>query len=569
MNSEIFKRPAVRLKAFAMSCVAIILAILTTQVLASPAITRGMLADINPVVRSSAAKRLKHAPFYKIALVTQQDRPSHYSASEDVVFRRPGNTKQVLFYLYGNHPDIRKQGGGIRIKLVRVCGKKAAFRLNTANLWIPLGNCGRSNKVRIHIDFTGHLARIHKDRTTLSGELLREAEDMLSGSPSFELAFGAFAFGQGFYNFFGFYPLLASRDPQHGWVPMKPGVLGDAPEPDPGFYDMTLSTPADMTAAIPGSIVAHRMDKGYLVTHVMAAGFRHFSFAFGPFDRVQRRVDGVTVEVYARHGLAGKAVILMDISGRALRFFQRHIYPYPNRRFLVVQTPLSMGVAGLEASGLVYISSMLVESPSGMLGRLFGPGLQQVLPFVVAHETAHEWWAHLVGNSTWQAPFLDEALANEYALYFLQQQQGPEYCTNLCGNILATYALVRSMGSKDAPVSTPASSFGNDIYGYLGVVYAKGGYMMELLRHLLGNREFDRRMHAYAARFAFAKASDKDLQSALAPAGPASRVYKRFVYGKSGDQDICPPGLLYLSTCMSHCMTQCLESPDSFWKHRE
>ena len=265
----------------------------------------------------------------------------------------------------------------------------------------------------------------------------------------------------------------------------------------------------------------------------------------------------------------GKAATLLDISARAIRFFQHHIYPYPNRRFLVVQSPLSMGVAGLEASGLVYISSMLVESPSGMLGRLFGPGLQQILPFVVAHETAHEWWAHLVGNSTWQSPFLDEALANEYALYFLQQQQGLEYCTNLCGNILATYALVRSMGSKDAPVSTPTSHFGNDIYGYLGVVYAKGGYMMELLRHMLGNREFDRRMQAYAARFAFLEASNRDLESALAPSGAARDVYRRFVYGTTGDKDICPPGLLYLSMCMNRCMTQCIDSPKRFWKARE
>lgn len=546
---------------------AVLLVVISLHATARPVNRQSMLEDINPAVRQVAAQRLKNAPVYRMTVFTMAGHPQKYTANMTILFERPAGQDKVLFYLYGDHPDIKKDGGGISVRLVKACGKKTLFRINGPNLWVPLKACKGREKINLSIDFAGHLAKIREGRTTLAGELLREAGDMLSGSPSFELAFGAFAFGRGFYNYFGFYPLLASF--QGKWVEMKSNVLGDAPEPDASFYDVTLMLPRNMVAAVPGRIISSSVDKKTRKIHVKAAGFRYFSFGFGDFDRLESKVDGVSVEVYVKKGLVQEAAALLDTATNAIKFFQKHIHPYPNRRFLVVESPLSMGVAGLEASGLVYISSMMVEPPKGVLGRIFGPGLRQILPFVVAHETAHEWWAHLVGNSTWKAPFLDEALANEYALYFLEHQKGPEYCTNLCGNILATYAMVRSMGSKDAPVSTPASAFGNDIYGYLGVIYAKGGYMMELIRHSLGNLEFDARMQKYAKRFAFTKASARDLQQFLAPFGVAAKIYKRFVYGTTGDREICPPGLLYLPMCMNNCMTDCLKSPEKFWKARE
>jgi hypothetical protein len=418
----------------------------------------------------------------------------------------------------------------------------------------------------VTIEFAGRLAELDEKNSTLGGEILREMGDMLSGSPSFELSFGAFAHGLGFFNYFGFYPLLAPFEGR--WVEMKTDVLGDAPEPDASFYDVTLYLPAGLMAAVPGKVVSTARMGDAQVFHVLGPGFRHFSFAFGDFMRLKGGRDGVDVEVYVRKGLAKEATELMATASAAVSFFQKHIHPYPNRRFSVVETPLSMGVAGLEASGLVYVSKMLVESPKGAWGNLFKTGLSQILPFVVAHETAHEWWAHLVGNSTWQAPFLDEALANEYALYFLEQHQPMNYCTNLCGNIFATYALVRSLGSADAPVSTPAQAFGNDIYGYVGIVYAKGGYMMELLRHAMGDQEFDKRIQGYARRFAFRKAGARDLKRALAPDGRFAQIYNRFIKGKTGDQEICPPGFLFLGTCMNGCMDGCLSSPRGFWKSR-
>jgi len=548
---------------------AVILVIFSLHGMAKPINRAAMLNDINPAVRAVAARRLKNAPVYHMKVSTVAGKPYEYTANMDVVFSRPGTESKVLFYLYGEHPDIKKQGGAILISHVRVCDKEVKVKKNGPNLWVPLKACKSRKKINIRMDFTGRLAKIQQDRTTLAGELLREAGDMLSGSPSFELSFGAFAFGQGFYNYFGFYPLLASfQAGQGGWIEMKSNVLGDAPEPDAAFYDVSLITPGAMVAAIPGQIVSSMRRNGVQRTRVHAAGFRYFAFAFGDFDRLQSKSGDVDIDVYVKKGLINEGAALLDTATHAIAFFQKHIHAYPNRRFLVVESPLSMGVAGLEASGLVYISSMMVESPKGTLGRLFGPGLRQILPFVVAHETAHEWWAHLVGNSTWKAPFLDEALANEYALYFLEQQKGPEYCTNLCGNIMATYAMVRSIGSKDAPVSTPSSAFGNDIYGYLGVVYAKGGYMMELIRHSIGNAIFDSRMQKYAGRFAFSKASSNDLEAFLASSGVAAKIYKRFVYGTTGDREICPPGLLFLSMCMNNCMSGCLQSPAKFWKDR-
>jgi len=241
---------------------AVLLIVISLHGMARPMNRKVMLRDINPIIRPIAATRMKDAPIYRMRLSTIPGQPYKYSANLEVSFNRPPGQDKALFYLYGDHPDLHKQGGKIQTRTVQACGGKALSTVNGPNMWVSLKNCGSRKKIDITMGFDGQLAKLQKDRATLAGELIREAGDMLSGSPSFELAFGAFAYGRGFYNYFGFYPLLASfQAGKGGWIKMKSNILGDAPEPDAAFYDVRLVLPKNMTAAVPGRSVSSSTQK--------------------------------------------------------------------------------------------------------------------------------------------------------------------------------------------------------------------------------------------------------------------------------------------------------------------
>lgn len=210
-----------------------------------------------------------------------------------------------------------------------------------------------------------------------------------------------------------------------------------------------------------------------------ARNVRDFTVTAAVDYRTASRTVGVhTIRVYYRSGAPASA--MLDAAADAFKVYEAKLGPYPYAVFKVVQ---SAGAYGMESPGLVWI-------PTG--------APRANLRYLVAHETAHQWFYGIVGNDQARQPFADEAAAD----------------------FMARYATGTRRSSR-----CPTGRLDHTIYGYTRrcyyeKVYIQGGNLIDAARHAMGSTAFWGALRAYVADNRFRISTTQRLLTALDDATP-------------------------------------------------
>ena len=124
----------------------------------------------------------------------------------------------------------------------------------------------------------------------------------------------------------------------------------------------------------------------------VATNVRDFNFSASPHYSVKKvSWGGISIDVFYKTNNPNR---LLDWTIRAFERFTAKVGPYPYDQFVVAETPAG---GGMESPGLVWIDATLAPSR---------------FPYVVVHETAHQWFYSAVGNNQATHPFVDEAVSD-------------------------------------------------------------------------------------------------------------------------------------------------------------
>jgi hypothetical protein len=336
--------------------------------------------------------------------------------------------------------------------------------------------------------------------------------------------------GYGIYNFSeevlalsGWYPILAVYD-EDGWNLDPVSNIGDSVFSDMALYTVDITLDSDLVLAASGT-ETDRQGQGDETRYRFVSGpARDFFLAASPFFQVSSQiVDGTEINAFTLpdHEPGGQKVL--SVAGDSLRTYNQLFGAYPYTELDVVDGPMR-NASGVEYPGIVMIASHHYNEPDSV-----------ALAVTVAHEVAHQWWYHLVGNDVIDEPWLDEALTTySSALYFqyvLGEGNYQGYIRSLEGN----YNSLVEQGRDDL-VTQGLDYFENSensgVYG--AVVYVKGALFFKEVRQAIGDAAFFAALQNYYRDRKYKVAAAEDLLAAFESASGRSLddLYETWLYSR-------------------------------------
>ncbi len=306
----------------------------------------------------------------------------------------------------------------------------------------------------------------------------------------------------------------ASPRPRLSWPTHAYPEFGDPFYTSAARYNVTLTLPAEFTAACTGRVVGESNAGGKKTLTLEAPGAREFAFCASRAFIVERaKTKGVDVELYALSktdpAVRKKA---LDAAKNAVAVFVNRFGPYPFSRLCVAESGLLDG--GMEYPGLVLIDT-----------TLFSSGYERYLEHIVVHEAAHQWWYALVGSEQYAEPWLDEALTE----YSTSVYYGDHYGEEKRKQLFQLYESDMYIAHAPAMRGGGALSDYPDAVLYSRSVYAEGAKMYEALRAKMGDGAFFAALREYAEQNAYGLAKGQNLLEALARHGADLAIVERFL----------------------------------------
>jgi hypothetical protein len=294
----------------------------------------------------------------------------------------------------------------------------------------------------------------------------------------------------------GFYPTLAVRT-DAGWATATPPVFADVLFNQVAEYHLEFTAPAGLTVVASGvTLRVSDAAEGRRTWQIAGAPLRDLTLLAGRrWQSVSDTAAGARVTSYFPVGdsTAGEAALFH--AAAALRLFSDLYGPYPYREFKVVAAPL--GRRGMEYTGLAAIGAALYDRH------------RDELPFLVAHETAHQWWYAQVGNDPLAHPWLDEGLAEYAAFDYYQGVYGRAAAEALLTGRWQTPVRFGDEHGISGAVTRAADRMDDRSYPLLA--YAKAALFFNALREQVGDERYHAALQAYVRAYRWQIATPQHL----------------------------------------------------------
>jgi aminopeptidase N len=236
-----------------------------------------------------------------------------------------------------------------------------------------------------------------------------------------------------------------------------------------------IGTEAQQTAITPGRLVREWTDKGRRYFHYKTDEPLRYGGAILSAAYAVRRdtAQGVNLAVYYHPTHEVNVDRMMRSMRAALGFYTAHFGPYQFKELRVVEFPRYAEFAQAHGHTIAFSegSAFLTRVDSGDVDRTF---------FVVAHETAHQWWGgQVIPAAAPGARFVSETMAQYSAMMVLETAYGKQMARDFYDYNMDRYFQERTVyTNREVPLL--------NVEGQRYVYYSKGAIAMYTLRERLG-----------------------------------------------------------------------------------
>ena len=265
---------------------------------------------------------------------------------------------------------------------------------------------------------------------------------------------------------------------------------------DANFVDVetVISTSGDQIAVAPGSLIEKWTKDGrnyfkYKLDHV---SLNFYSFISARYEVERSKAGDVDVEIYYHHEHAWNVPRMSQSVKAALEYCTSQFGPYRHKQARIIEFPRVASFAQAFPGTMPYSESI------GFIARMDKPDDIDMVYYVVAHEMAHQWWAHQVAGARMQgATLLSETLAQYTALMIMRKEYGPDMMHKFLKYEMDSY--LRSRGTerlKERPLISVEPN-----QGYIH--YRKGSVALYYLAEMIGESRINAALKEIVDAYAY------------------------------------------------------------------
>ena len=381
--------------------------------------------------------------------------------------------KSDELYAYPNG----KSYGKVEILKVKSAGKDLPFEVSGVNLGtLKVGfeqPINEGVKTSVFIEFKVTLANV-KHRT---------------------------GYGENTVNLSNFHPIACVLE-QNGYYENVYYPNGDPFYSDVSNYKVRLAVPSSYVVASSLSPIKTEWSGGQTTYEYSRELVRDIAFILSKdFNVLEKSQDGVSVKYYYFSDKNPQNTLSTAVN--SLFYFSDKYGKYPNKDYVVCEGDFLYG--GMEYPCLSLISAEVTDD---------------YRDYVVAHETAHQWFHGIVGFNESEIGFLDEGLAEFSTAYFmgkykLENREYIDYINDAKNSYLSIKSSIDKVYGEKPPIMKRNLKQFRTNAEYVMISYNRSEVMIDSLYNYLGEKKFFKTVKKFVKEKAFKNANEEDFISAV------------------------------------------------------
>lgn len=231
----------------------------------------------------------------------------------------------------------------------------------------------------------------------------------------------------------------------------------------------------------------------------------------GEFEYLTGKIGKVQVRVITTKGNKSKGKYSLELGKRLLLSYEKYFgikYPLPKLDLIAIP---DFAAGAMENWGAItFRETILLYDPKTSSTRT-----KQYIAEVISHEIAHQWFGNLVTMKWWNDLWLNESFATFMATKFVDKfypewDLWNQFVDDAMNNAMALDSL-----KNTHPIDVKVNSTSEIREIFDAISYDKGGCVLRMLEHYVGESNFQKGLKKYLASFKYKNAEGKDLWDAI------------------------------------------------------
>ncbi len=295
--------------------------------------------------------------------------------------------------------------------------------------------------------------------------------------------------------------------------------------------EVIATVPEKMTVVSNGRLVEVRPGNGTRTFH-----YRHevphssylITLVAGEYVELKGAAAGVELKYLVPRGREEEAQRSFGRTGEMIELFSRltgQPYPYPNYTQVVVAEFI---FGGMENTSATTLTDNTLHDARAHLDFSSEP--------LVSHELAHQWFGDLLTCRDWSQGWLNEGFATYFEILWKEHSEGGDAADY--DRLLDQEAYLEEDGDRYRRAIV-SNLFHAPIDVFDRHLYEKGGTVLHMLRHQLGDERFWKAIRHYVAKHRGGSVESRDLARAVDEATGVNvdRFFEQWVF-KAGYPDL-------------------------------